>query len=99
MTWRTRLILVFAFALHATYAQESAPEATTRADAAQTLLQSIGALRTTYTADIELDTPDLAELKDKPVFSYKQRVCFAIIPIERFANVSVILGILFVIHD
>lgn len=74
MTWRTRLILVFAFALHATYAQESAPEATTRADAAQTLLQSIGALRTTYTADIELDTPDLAELKDKPVFSYKQRV-------------------------
>ena len=75
MTWRTLLVVAFSFSLPTIYAQElSDVDASKRADAAQTLLQSIGALRTTYTADIEMDSPDLAEVEKKPVFSYKQRI-------------------------
>ena len=54
-------------------AQETT-DADNLADARETLRKSLNALRTTYTAEIEFDVPDLAELENKPSISYKQRL-------------------------
>ncbi|MBR6470879.1 MAG: hypothetical protein IKS83_03710 [Victivallales bacterium] len=72
-----RLSLIFLFSLFLppiAFAQENDEAAAARAEAAQTLCESIGLLRSTYTAQIEFDTPDLAELENKPTLSFKQRV-------------------------
>ncbi len=66
----TAPFLFFAMILHA---QEPA-EHSTVADARETLQQSLNALRSTYTADIEFDAPEMSELATKPTISYKQRV-------------------------
>ena len=55
-------------------AQETQEAPSNLVEARETLQQSLSALRSTYTADIEFDVPDLAELETKPTISYKQRV-------------------------
>ena len=67
------LVLTVVFAQEGDIAQEG-DVAAARSAAAQTLLESISLLRSTYTAEIEFDVPDLAELEKKPSVSFKQRV-------------------------
>ena len=68
-----RLLLIGVMLPLLAFAQED-EAAASRAAAAQTLRASIGALRSTYTADIEFDTPELDGMEFKPTISYKQRV-------------------------
>ena len=67
MTWT---LLMGCLALRA----QETTDADNLADARETLRKSLNALRTTYTAEIEFDVPDLAELENKPSISYKQRL-------------------------
>ena len=67
------LTLSFVLAVAALFAQDETDLADLR-EARQTLQQSLNALRTTYTADIEFDVPELEGLEANPTLSYKQRV-------------------------
>ena len=66
----TAPFLFSAMFLHA----QVAADRSSVADARETLQQSLNALRSTYTADIEFDAPELSELATRPTISYKQRV-------------------------
>ncbi len=74
MTMRNFLLLISFLGTLALCAQDTPTGSSDFSDVRETLRQSLGALRMTYTADIEFDVPDLAEVTTKPTISYKQRV-------------------------